>query len=69
MKNLFINFINFYKIYINPYLLHKCRFYPSCSSYILLSIKKLPIIKGLYFSVKRIILCNCFSSGGYDPIP
>ncbi|HFL8794674.1 MAG TPA: membrane protein insertion efficiency factor YidD [Candidatus Azosocius sp. HAIN] len=69
MHYIIIKFLIFYKIFLSSILPHKCRFYPSCSSYLLLSVKKFTFYKAFYFFFKRIIKCNCFFSGGYDPVP
>ena len=69
MKIFLINFLKIYINFISIFMCHNCRFYPSCSSYFLLSIKKFNFIKSLFFCLKRIIKCNCFFSGGYDPVP
>ncbi|HSG31409.1 MAG TPA: membrane protein insertion efficiency factor YidD [Thermodesulfobacteriota bacterium] len=45
-----------------------CRFYPSCSVYCTHALEKHGIFRGLYLSVKRILRCNPFSFGGYDPV-
>ncbi len=68
MKYLFIFIIKFYKKYISPFLGRRCRFYPSCSSYSLEAIEKYGAIKGGYMSIKRILKCNPFHPGGYDPV-
>lgn len=46
-----------------------CKFIPTCSEYSLIAIKKYGVIKGVYLSAKRILRCNPFTDGGYDPIP
>ncbi len=46
-----------------------CRFYPSCSHYSYQAIYKHGAIKGLYLSIYRILRCNPFNPGGYDPVP
>lgn len=51
--------------YLNPN--YGCRFYPTCSSYFNQSIKKHGFIKGGFKGIKRIIKCNPFNKGGYDP--
>ena len=48
---------------------NSCRFYPSCSHYGYQAIYKHGAFKGSYLAIWRIIRCNPFSSGGYDPIP
>jgi putative membrane protein insertion efficiency factor len=45
-----------------------CRFYPSCSAYCRQCLEKHGIFKGIVLSVKRIVRCNPFSFGGYDPV-
>ena len=46
-----------------------CRYYPSCSHYGYQSIYRFGILKGGYLAVFRVLRCNPFSKGGYDPIP
>lgn len=61
--------IRFYQLNISPLFPPSCRFYPTCSSYSLEAIKKYGAIKGLWLAFKRIIRCNPFCHGGYDPVP
>lgn len=61
--------IIFYKRAISPYLRPVCRFYPTCSTYALGSIKKHGAIKGCFLAVKRLLRCHPFHKGGYDPVP
>ncbi|MCM1010769.1 MAG: membrane protein insertion efficiency factor YidD [Fusobacterium sp.] len=46
-----------------------CRFYPTCSEYMLQAIKKYGILKGGWLGVKRICRCHPGNAGGYDPVP
>jgi hypothetical protein len=46
-----------------------CRFYPSCSHYGYQAVYKHGAIKGSWLAIWRILRCNPFNSGGYDPIP
>ncbi|MBI9045445.1 MAG: membrane protein insertion efficiency factor YidD [Anaerolineaceae bacterium] len=46
-----------------------CRYYPSCSHYSYQSIYKFGVLKGSLLSIWRVLRCNPFSSGGFDPIP
>ncbi len=68
MKNIIIFIIKLYHKYISRLYGNTCRFYPSCSSYTIESIQKYGIIKGLIKSIVRIMKCNPFNSGGYDPV-
>lgn len=69
MKNIVIYFIKLYRKMISPVLPPHCRFYPSCSVYALDAIERFGLAKGVWLGLKRIIRCNPFSDGGYDPVP
>jgi len=58
-----------YKKIISPFLGSNCRFYPTCSTYSIEALKKHGMLKGSYLSVNRIIRCNPWNKGGYDPVP
>ncbi|HNV97397.1 MAG TPA: membrane protein insertion efficiency factor YidD [bacterium] len=45
-----------------------CKHYPTCSNYSYEAIEKYGIIKGGFLSVKRVLKCNPFSRGGFDPL-
>ena len=58
-----------YQLLVSPLLGNNCRFYPSCSCYAAESIESHGVIKGGYFSLRRLIKCHPFHTGGYDPVP
>lgn len=61
--------IRFYQMWISPTLpSNTCRFYPSCSHYGYQAIYKYGLLKGGLMAMKRIIKCNPFNSGGFDPV-
>ena len=71
IKKLLINLIKFYKKFISPYLEHlriHCKYEPTCSEYTKQAIEKYGAIKGVFLGLKRILRCNPFSKGGYDPL-
>ena len=68
MKKIFIFLIEKYQKYISPLLGNNCRFYPTCSEYTKQAIEKYGIFKGMFYGIGRIIRCNPFSKGGYDPL-
>lgn len=71
MKKIILFILNVYKKFISPMFKAmgvECKYYPSCSEYAKLAIEKYGCIKGIYLSIKRIIKCNPFSKGGYDPL-
>ena len=69
MKKIMIFSIKMYQKYISPMKITKCPYFPSCSQYGLEAIQKYGAIKGGLLAVWRIIRCNPFSKGGYDPVP
>lgn len=69
IKKLFILLIKFYQKYISPIKKPCCRFTPTCSMYALEAFERHGALKGLYLSIKRILRCNPFCKGGYDPVP
>jgi len=67
MVKIFIfQIIKFYKTFVSPLLGKNCRFYPSCSDYTVLVIKKYGLLKGFKKGVWRILRCNSFNKGGVD---
>lgn len=68
MKKLLIHLINFYRKHISPGRPSCCRFMPTCSQYALDAINKYGAFKGTVMAVYRILRCNPFCKGGYDPV-
>lgn len=69
MKRILIWLISFYRKYLSPLKSTKCPYFPSCSQYGLEAVQKYGAIKGGLLSIWRILRCNPFSKGGYDPVP
>jgi len=71
MKLVIIFVIKMYKKLISPILsffgIH-CKFYPTCSEYMLQAINKYGVFKGILLGLKRLFRCHPFSRGGYDPL-
>ena len=62
--------IKLYRRYISPLKsTPTCRFNPTCSKYALTAVREWGIIVGTCLALFRIIRCNPFSRGGYDPVP
>nr|WP_204600309.1 membrane protein insertion efficiency factor YidD [Clostridium pascui] len=68
MRSIMILIIKAYRKYISPLKRPCCRFYPTCSQYALDAINKYGALKGSFMSIKRILRCNPFNPGGYDPV-
>ncbi|NLJ17065.1 MAG: membrane protein insertion efficiency factor YidD [Clostridiales bacterium] len=69
MKYLMIAIIKLYRMTLSKVLPPSCRFTPSCSEYAIIAVERFGAVKGGYLALKRIIRCNPFSEGGYDPVP
>jgi len=68
MKKILILFIRFYQKVISPMFPPCCRFQPTCSQYAIEALKKYGVIKGGRKAIWRILRCNPFCKGGYDPV-
>lgn len=68
MKKVIIFLIKIYQNTLSPFLGKNCRFTPSCSEYTIDAVLEYGAFKGLWMGIKRIIRCNPFSKGGYDPV-
>ncbi|MBE6562228.1 MAG: membrane protein insertion efficiency factor YidD [Ruminococcaceae bacterium] len=69
LKAPFIFLIRLYQKILSPLKPPSCRFTPTCSNYAIEAIKEWGIIIGLALALWRILRCNPFSKGGYDPVP
>jgi putative membrane protein insertion efficiency factor len=68
MKRFFLALIRGYQKYISPMLPPSCRFQPTCSQYAIEAIQKYGVLKGGAMAAWRILRCNPFGKGGYDPV-
>ena len=68
-KKLLIALIKFYRKYLSPLKHTRCPYIPTCSEYGLEAVEKSGALKGGLLALWRIIRCNPFSHGGYDPVP
>jgi uncharacterized protein len=68
VRKIIIFFIRIYKRFISPILPNSCRFYPTCSQYAMDAVQKYGALKGAAMAAYRILRCNPFNRGGYDPV-
>ncbi|MDX1901599.1 MAG: membrane protein insertion efficiency factor YidD [Gammaproteobacteria bacterium] len=61
--------IGIYRYLLSPLLGNCCRFYPSCSTYSIEAIQQHKFLYGFLLTIKRLLRCHPFASGGYDPVP
>ncbi len=69
MKVIGLALIRLYQMTLSQIFPPSCRFEPSCSRYTYQAIDKYGLIKGSWLGFKRILRCNPFNPGGYDPVP
>ena len=69
MKKVLLAIIRFYRAAISPYTKPSCKYIPTCSEYRLEAIERFGVLKGSALTIWRILRCNPFSKGGYDPVP
>lgn len=61
--------LRFYKRNISPLLPPACKYIPTCSEYAMEAVERFGPVKGGYLAAKRLLRCNPFAKGGYDPVP
>lgn len=69
MRKILIFLVKVYQTFISPVLPDSCRYYPTCSTYMIDALKKHGPILGLIMGLFRILRCNPFVRGGVDPVP
>ncbi|HET7701395.1 MAG TPA: membrane protein insertion efficiency factor YidD [Candidatus Limnocylindria bacterium] len=69
MKRAVVAVLRFYKSRISPQLPPACRYTPTCSEYAIEAVETRGVVVGMLLAVRRVLSCNPFSRGGYDPVP
>jgi hypothetical protein len=69
MKRLLLWLIRFYQRALSPHLPAACRYQPTCSQYALTAVERYGAFRGGWMAFLRILRCNPFFKGGYDPVP
>jgi len=69
VKYLLIGFVRLWRALISPLYGDVCKYHPSCSAYGLRALQEHGAIKGSWLTITRILRCNPWSLGGYDPVP
>ena len=60
--------IRAYQRFISPAMPRRCKFYPTCSAYAIDAVREFGVLRGLVLAGWRLLRCNPFSHGGYDPV-
>ncbi len=63
-----IGLITLYRKFVSPYSIPSCRFTPTCSRYAIDALRRYGALKGAWLAVWRVLRCNPFNRGGYDPL-
>ncbi len=63
-----VSILRFYQHWISPAFGQRCRYYPSCSEYAVQAVQRFGILRGLVLAGWRLLRCNPFSRGGFDPV-
>ncbi|MFQ9984400.1 MAG: membrane protein insertion efficiency factor YidD [Lachnospiraceae bacterium] len=69
MKKIILFAIKFYQKHISSGTHSHCKFIPTCSNYGIEAVEKYGAFRGGMMTLKRILRCNPFSKGGFDPVP
>jgi uncharacterized protein len=68
MQRILIAVLKGYKFLISPMLPSACRFYPTCSDYMMEAVARHGAARGVWMGLKRLGRCHPFHEGGYDPV-
>jgi putative membrane protein insertion efficiency factor len=69
VKRLFLGVIRAYQRWISPRRPRRCKYEPTCSAYAVESIQRYGAVRGGLMAGWRLLRCNPFSHGGFDPVP
>ena len=69
MRHALVILVRIYQTGISPLLPPSCRYYPSCSTYAIQALEKHGALRGGWLAVRRVVRCNPFRAGGFDPVP
>jgi putative membrane protein insertion efficiency factor len=66
-SRLLIMLVRLYQVTLSPFIGRNCRFQPTCSHYMIGAVEKYGFWRGSWLGIYRILRCNPFCKGGYDP--
>jgi hypothetical protein len=69
VKHLVLIPVRLYQLLIAPWLPPACRYYPSCSNYMIQAVEKRGLLRGVALGLWRLVRCAPWGGHGYDPVP
>jgi putative membrane protein insertion efficiency factor len=68
MRKVILLALRTYKRWISPLLPSACRFYPTCSEYMMQAVETHGVLRGVWMGLRRLSRCHPFHEGGFDPV-
>jgi uncharacterized protein len=68
MQSVVIALLRAYKAFLSPLLPSACRYYPTCSEYMLQAVERYGAARGVWLGLRRLLRCHPFHEGGFDPV-
>ena len=68
MQRVVIVVLKGYKLFLSPFLPAACRYYPTCSEYMIEAVRAYGPARGVWMGLRRLSRCHPFHEGGYDPV-
>jgi uncharacterized protein len=69
VKRIVIKVLRLYQLMISPLIGQCCRFYPTCSNYMIEAVETHGVCRGVWLGSKRLLKCHPLHPGGVDPVP
>ena len=63
-----LTILRIYKRWVSPAIPSACRFYPTCSEYMMEAIERYGVLRGIGMGLRRLLRCHPFHQGGVDPV-
>ena len=64
-----VGMIKAYRAMVSSWTPPRCRFYPTCSQYMIQAVERFGAVRGVVMGIRRICRCHPWNDGGYDPLP